>query len=610
MRTRRLLAVVAGGAAVLLALAGCTPPSPVVEGSHLTIGWVGTFTSSNASTLEGETPGNEAIAYLTGMRFAGVDAKGAIDPHDAFGTVSVDADDPLRVTYSIREGVTWSDGAPVDAADLLLAWAAHSRVLDTVKPQRAPDGSLTNEDEVRRGVFFDSGDAGWALRRVPTTPEIGEDGRSITLRFERPVAELGLVFPQLVPAHVVMRHVLADEKISAADAEKKLVRAIERRDEAKLADISSFWSGGFELAAGPDDASLMLSSGPYIIESFSDTRVTLRANESFAWGPQPRIERVTVRFFDTVKQEAAALASGDIDVMQSDVMQADATATLLDGVPGAAGARVVAGASYDHLDLTVRNGGPFDSASYGGDEERARAVREAFLATVPRKKLLDELVAPHDPGAVTRDSFTLAPGSAGYSAAAKAAALPGAADVARARSLLAQAGVAGPVTVRMLYPAGDARRAAEFHGIAASAAQAGFTVVDASAKNWLDVLGDGSYDAALFAWEPSVPTIAGLTSVYSSDGSRNLNGFTDERVDALLDSLAAVHDGGKRARLLAQLDARLGDVAYGLPLFQLPIALLADGEVTGVDPSPWPPFLLAGYERWATATPTPTPTTE
>ena len=36
----------------------------------------------------------------------------------------------MTITYTINEGVTWSDGTPVDAVDLLLQWAALSEVFN------------------------------------------------------------------------------------------------------------------------------------------------------------------------------------------------------------------------------------------------------------------------------------------------------------------------------------------------------------------------------------------------------------------------------------------------------------------------------------------------
>ena len=50
--------------------------------------------------------------------------------NDQFGTCTVESLDPLTVTYTINEGVTWSDGTPIDAADLILQWAAQSGVFN------------------------------------------------------------------------------------------------------------------------------------------------------------------------------------------------------------------------------------------------------------------------------------------------------------------------------------------------------------------------------------------------------------------------------------------------------------------------------------------------
>ena len=53
--------------------------------------------------------------------------------NDQFGTCTIDSLDPLTVTYTINEGVTWSDGTPVDGADLIIEWAAGSGVFNDAK---------------------------------------------------------------------------------------------------------------------------------------------------------------------------------------------------------------------------------------------------------------------------------------------------------------------------------------------------------------------------------------------------------------------------------------------------------------------------------------------
>ena len=72
------------------------------------------------------------------------------------------------------------------------------------------------------------------------------------------------------------------------------------------------------------------------------------------------------------------------------------------------------GATFEHVDLAVNNGGPFDPAAYGGDEATALAVRQAFLKTIPRQEIVDRLIVPLNPNATIRNSYTQVPGSPGY----------------------------------------------------------------------------------------------------------------------------------------------------------------------------------------------------
>ena len=48
---------------------------------------------------------------------------------------------------------------------------------------------------------------------------------------------------------------------------------------------------------------------------------------------------------------------------------------------------------------SFNNGGPFDPATYGGDEATALAVRQAFLKTIPRQEIVDRLIVPLNPDA-------------------------------------------------------------------------------------------------------------------------------------------------------------------------------------------------------------------
>ena len=65
--------------------------------------------------------------------------------NDQFGTCTIESLDPLTITYRINEGVTWTDGVQVDAADMLLYWA-----LTEHRVQRREHGDDTGRRERRR----------------------------------------------------------------------------------------------------------------------------------------------------------------------------------------------------------------------------------------------------------------------------------------------------------------------------------------------------------------------------------------------------------------------------------------------------------------------------
>ena len=49
----------------------------------------------------------------------------------------------MTITYTINEGVTWSDGTPVDAADMLMTWAGQSGVFNDADTVVTEDTGVT-----------------------------------------------------------------------------------------------------------------------------------------------------------------------------------------------------------------------------------------------------------------------------------------------------------------------------------------------------------------------------------------------------------------------------------------------------------------------------------
>jgi len=578
---RRGARLAAGAAGALLALGACTAPAeeaPDEGPTSVTVAWDQPFTTYNAAAT-GSTSGDAALAHLTRAAFAVPD--GEAGPGPALGTAEVLSQDPLRVRYALAEGATWSDGVPVDAADLLLDWAAGSGALDTP----AADAAAAGEGAVLFGGRVSSG-----LARATAVPEVAPDGRSLTLAFDEPVADWPTALGAGLPAHVVARQALgATDPRAAKDA---VVDAVQQGDPARLAPLSRAWATGSALLAagavtGAEAAERFPSTGPYAVREAGPDQVVL---ERTAGGEG--YDQVVLRHLPDPQEAVRALAAGEVDVVSP-----PATAAVLTALRALEGVEVAAGAGDAAELLLLRTTGSRNP----GVLADAR-VRQALARVVPRQEVVDELVAPVQADAVVRDSFLLGPADPGY---AEAVAANGSAafddvDVDGARALLAQAGVTAP-QVCVLHDPGNPRRAEVFALLQESAARAGFRITDCGAADWAAQLSrPGAWDAVLLGARSSGdPT--DLRPLLTTGGAANPTGYSDPAVDGLFAELAATTDGARRAELVVRLDAALWQGAPAVPLFQAPALAAWSDEVLGVTPSALPWGVLEGVQDWRPA---------
>jgi hypothetical protein len=142
--------------------------------------------------------------------------------------------------------------------------------------------------------------------------------------------------------------------------------------------------------------------------------------------------------------------------------------------------------------------------------------------------------------------------------------------------------VTGPVEVGFWYPEGNVRRGQEFELISASAALAGFELVDESEPDW--VFTDPSaepinpHDATLFAWSQTSLAVGGSDQIYAcyddpmAKGG-NYNGYCDDEVTAALKELNITSDTDAQTDLLEAAETGIWADAVSIPIFQFP-----DGE--------------------------------
>ena len=587
-------AVLAVAAVVAVVLSGCTPHSSVVAGSEVVVAVTDPFTSANPDTSFGRgSQTNADVALLTSTGFGYADNHGATVLDGSFGSAELLSRDPLMVKYTVNQGVDWSDGTPIDAADLLLAWAADSGAVNTPKFDDSPyvdaaTGRYTGG--FPKGVVFFDGSAGAGLEKATAMPVVGDSGRSLTVTFDSSLPDWRTALEPGVPAHLLAREALHTRAGDAVAGKSAVLDAIQRRDESKLHALAGVWNDAYNLTATPHDTRLLVSSGPYSIAKISGTRVVLAANPLYTGNRRPSFETLTLRISPDPLETARLMATGAVDIATP--QPSDETRRALVAIPGLT---VSAGseARYEHLDLQFSQG---KHSTF--DDER---VRRAFLDVVPREQILAQLGSPSatgggERGAQPLDSFVLRFGAAGYSQAiaTNGSSAYASTDVDAARTLLAEAGATSP-EVCILYDSSSPRRVGEFQLIQLSAARAGFVVTDCSSPDWQGLLGvDGGYDAALFAWDATRLGPTAQASIFRSDAAlANFNHYNDPDSDALIGQLAATDDAAQQTALLTGLDTRIWSQAYGLPLYAYPTLTAVDARVTGVTRSP-----LAGSVFW------------
>lgn len=572
------VALIAAGA---LALSACSAPEKKNEpgGSaaptnqageatgQLTVLWNQFFYSLNANTSFGNNVTNANVAYSVGSSAWYYDHDLKMVKDESFMKYEKTSDSPLTIKQTIPDTATWSDGVPVRTCDMILQYGAWSAKYNTVDGTKQLNDDSTVKKNEGTQVYFDASSE--ALKLVKDIPKVADDGKSITYEYTKPYGdwEYALLGAD-IPAHIIGKLALGvSDPTAACDA---VTKAFQDNDKASLAKISNVWNTSYNFTAMPANKDLLVTNGPYMIKDIKDKKsMTLTANPNYKGSRKPKIKDVTIVYNEDATASGQALQNGEVAVIQP-----QATQDLLKQLQGDSKLEVISSdqASYEHVDLTFNNGGPFDPKSYGGDAAKALKVRQAFLKTLPRTAIVDTLIKPLNPNAKTRDSFNLTPGVPAYDSTIAGNNVPkdyAATDVDGAKKLLADAGVASP-TVRFLYAKSNPRRQNEFRLIKESAEKAGFKVIDGGSDAWSELLGGGKYDAALFAWSSNNDAVTGSAANFVTNGQNNYGGYSSKKVDELYTTLQTTVDKAEQDKIVTEVEKNLTDDAFGLPIFQFP----------------------------------------
>jgi peptide/nickel transport system substrate-binding protein len=281
--------------------------------------------------------------------------------------------------------------------------------------------------------------------------------------------------------------------------------------------------------------------GPWqFVERVPQDRIVVERSPHYFDQGTARFDRIVFRIIPDDNVRLANLRSGDIDVMHL-VGPTDATGLKKEGRFEVSS---VTGLGFNSVTINLRNknGKTQAPGNLGTPLANDPRVREALELSIDREAL--NQVAWD--GLYTVGCTAIAPNSPFFDRARKCPAR----DVARAKKLLADAGLGSGYTFEMVIVNNpQQRRVGEI--IQGMARDSGFTIT-LSPKEFASSLkdnDDGKHQAFLIGWSGRVDPDANIHQGQTCGGSLNATLACDEKVDALLNKAREISDPAQRAAL-------------------------------------------------------------
>ncbi len=290
-------------------------------------------------------------------------------------------------------------------------------------------------------------------------------------------------------------------------------------------------SAGKEFGLNP------VCSGPFrFVERVAQDHITLERFAGYWDANSVHFDRVVYRAMTDSAVRLANLRAGTVDL--ADIVPSDAEAVRTDPKLQALSS---SGLGYAGITFNVGNG-PRAAQPMGQDPR----VRQAFELSLDR----DVIVQVVFNGQYTPNSQAVSPGSPLFAPEVR----PPARDVARAKALLAEAGVALPMRVPLTVP--NNPQSLQVAEVVQSLAREGGFDVQVTAMDFgasLAATQKGDYVAYLNGWSGLLDADSNSWSFLHTGGPLNIAGYSNARVDAALDQARTVMDTDARRSLYARV---------------------------------------------------------
>jgi ABC-type transport system substrate-binding protein len=216
----------------------------------------------------------------------------------------------LTVTFEYVEGITWSDGEPLKAADWELG------VSITCNP-----------------------DAG-AVSYTVCESHNGEEGVEVLSDTSYQISYLpGVQWPEYFVY------------TKSAYPSHQVIETAGPYQGQPLADVpAEDWASLSEIIETP------LSTGPYVLTTWEKGQRMIFEANPFYYGEAPQVPNIVIQFVADTNQAVAQLLTGEVDIVGSETLGAGAEVqTVLDAAAGGAAieTEVIASPTWEHIDMNL-----------------------------------------------------------------------------------------------------------------------------------------------------------------------------------------------------------------------------------------------------------------
>jgi peptide/nickel transport system substrate-binding protein len=430
--------------------------------------------------------------------------------------------------------------------------------------------------------LFDIDDKLALVPQLAASHEVAADGRTVTIKL-RPGVKFhdGELMDAEAVKYSLERHMTlqgsfrrpelaAVEKVDVVDPTtvKLALKAPFSPLIAQLADRAGMIvSPKAAIAAGDKFGLKPVCAGPFkFVERVQQDRIVVEKFADYWDAANVHIDRIIYRPITDSTVRLANLKSGSLDLIEralaTDIKEIKADANL------ALATQIEIG--YQGLTLNLANGaagkdGPFGKSAKARQALELAIDREALNAVVYNGEGLpgNQWISPRNP--YYQQAFPMPKR-----------------DVAKAKALLAEAGLKAPVAVDLMVPnTPDARQIAEV--LQAMAGDAGFDMkirVTEFATS-LKEAEEGRFQAYVIGWSGRVDPDGNSFIFHKSKAPQNNGLYADAEVDRLLDEQRTVSDPAARKAVYAKITAKVLTEGAIIYLVHRPVIIAHTKKVTG-----------------------------